>query len=273
MTERDETARHNLEYWKRQVETDCEYSRPWLDLDRDLLERFVSGKVEIMPAPYGYLYPRSVFQNVAGKDVLCLASGGGQQSAAFGLLGARVTVLDLTDEQLEMDRRTAAHHGYEIRTIAGDMRDLTTLDDDSFDLVYQAISICFVPDTREVYSEVAGILRPGGLYRVGHVNPATYGMEEETWDGVGYRIMEPNYHGRVERADAMEYRHSLSDIFTGLAERGFHILSVDDDPRHLTVDPDATPGTWEHLRWWVLAYFAIVAQWRPDFQSDRTSLD
>jgi 2-polyprenyl-3-methyl-5-hydroxy-6-metoxy-1,4-benzoquinol methylase len=31
-----------------------------------------------------------------GLRVLCLASGGGQQSAAFALLGAQVTVVDLS---------------------------------------------------------------------------------------------------------------------------------------------------------------------------------
>jgi len=111
-----------------------------------------------------------------------------------------------------------------------------------------------------VYRQVARVLRPGGIYRVGHVNPATYGMEEETWNGDGYRIIEPNYHGLVERADAKEYRHSLSDIFTGLAECGFQIQSVDDDPRHLQAVPDAEPKSGAHLLNWVLTYFAVVAR-------------
>jgi len=37
--------------------------------------------------------------------VLCLASGGEQQSAIFGLLGADVTVLDLCAQQLAGDRQ------------------------------------------------------------------------------------------------------------------------------------------------------------------------
>ena len=41
-------------------------------------------------------------------DVLCLAAGGGQQSVAFALLGANVTVFDLSETQLEHDRLAAA---------------------------------------------------------------------------------------------------------------------------------------------------------------------
>ena len=44
--------------------------------------------------------PYGVLKEVAGKDVLCLASGGGQQSAAFGVLGARVTVFEDRDGTL-----------------------------------------------------------------------------------------------------------------------------------------------------------------------------
>jgi ubiquinone/menaquinone biosynthesis C-methylase UbiE len=201
-----------------------------------------------------------VFRDVKGKDVLCLASAGGQQSVAFGLLGARVTVFDFCEKQLEMDQQAAAHHGYDITTVVGDMRDLSALATNSFDLVYHAISICFVPDTREVYTGVARVLRPGGIYRVGHINPATYGMEEDAWDGEGYRIMEPNYHGLVERADAKEYRHSLSDIIMGLVEKGFVLESVDNDPRHFVPAPDAVPGSAEHLMWWTQSYFALTTR-------------
>ena len=45
-----------------------------------------------------------LIDKIAGKGVLCLAGGGGQQSAAFALLGAKVTVLDFSETQLERDK-------------------------------------------------------------------------------------------------------------------------------------------------------------------------
>ena len=83
---------------------------------------------------------------------------------------------------------------------------------------------------------------------------------EDSRDGEGYRIMEPNYHGHVERSDTMEYRHSMSDIIMGLIERGFSLESIDNDPRHFVPVGDSEPGSPDHLLRWVQAYFALTAR-------------
>jgi ubiquinone/menaquinone biosynthesis C-methylase UbiE len=250
----------NRRYWKSLTGRGCEYTTPWLDLDPDLVRSFAEGRLEVLPGPHACLYPRSVFEGVKGKRVLCLASGGGQQSAVFGLLGAEVTVLDLTPAQLESDRKAAEHFGFDVRTVLGDMRDLSGFAASAFDLVYQAISIVFVPDVREVYKEVARILAPGGLYRVGHCNPAAQVIEEISWDGEGYRVLVPYAGGCIEDAESMEYRHLLKDIFNGLIEAGFAITRVEEDPRHLDPPAGAQPGTLQHMLGYVQSYFAIVAR-------------
>ncbi len=218
---------------------------------------------------------RIVTKDIAGKDVLCLAAGGGQQSAVFGLLGARVTVLDLAEAQLESDRKAASHYRYDVKTIHGDMRDLSAFADESFDLVYQPISICFVPDVREVYAEVTRVLKPGGLYRVGHCNPTTYPAcfdgSANGWDGVGYRIAEPYCGGpirvREDGSESMqegkmtgEFRHLLSDIFNRLIESGLTIRGVWEDRRHLHPSPAAEPGSEEHRHTVIAEYFHILAR-------------
>ncbi|KAG1318310.1 hypothetical protein G6F63_015276 [Rhizopus arrhizus] len=45
--------------------------------------------------------------DVRGRRILCLASGGGQQAPVLAAAGADVTVFDLSDGQLEQDRRHA----------------------------------------------------------------------------------------------------------------------------------------------------------------------
>ena len=92
------------------------------------------------------MYPANVLAGVAGKEVLCLASGGGQQSAVFGLLGANVTVVDLAEGQLEGDRTAAGYFGYQITAICADMRDIPCVNDEAFALVYQAHCMAYVPD-------------------------------------------------------------------------------------------------------------------------------
>lgn len=213
-----------------------------------------------LPEPYSYIYPSEIFKNIAGKEVLCLAASGGQQSAIFGLLGANVTVFDITPGQLENDRKAADHYGYTIRTYEGDMRDLKVFADSCFNLVYQAISMVFIPDLQIVYKEVYRILKPGGYYKVEHSNPATSIIEETSWDGESYRIREPYKKGKISDPEAMEFRHRLEDIFNGLIESGFVIRRVCEDPRHHFPRKDARPGTLDHMYSWVQQYFSIIAQ-------------
>ncbi len=262
-------------HWDQEVENGGIYTRPCLDLTRSGVESTARGPEEVPP---GFpVFPRSLLQDVRGRDVLCLASGGGQQSAVFGLLGARVTVLDLSAGQLRGDSAAAERHGYPVRLVKGDMRDLSVFAAGAFDLVYQPVSICFVPDVREVYREAYRVLRPGGVYAVGHCNPATLPVfftgGGNGWDGAGYRIAEPYAGGPIrmtaggvenmrEGEPTGEYRHLLRDIFGGLLEAGFVIAGVAEDPRHLQGNPADEPGSDAHCLAHIAEYFKVVCR-RP----------
>jgi ubiquinone/menaquinone biosynthesis C-methylase UbiE len=234
--------------------------------------RYVDGRADGLPGVAHI--PRNLLHGVAGKDVLCLASGGGQQTAVFGLLGADVTSLDICEGQLAGDRIAADHYGYPISTVKGDMRDLSVFADECFDLVFQEVSIVFVPDVREVYREVHRVLRPGGSYFVDHCNPATFPTcfegGDNGWDGTAYRIAEPYIGGPIlktasgtenmtEGEPIGEYRHLLIDIFGGLTELEFHIQEVAESPRHLVGGVVGEPGSHDHHNSIVAQYFRIVS--------------
>ena len=107
----DDLTKYNIARWKALVEADALFTRPALSLD--------PGSARRMLDPEGRL------GDVASKDVLCLACGGGRQSIAFALLDANVTVFDLSDAQLNRDREAAAHFNVEIEIVRGDMQDLS----------------------------------------------------------------------------------------------------------------------------------------------------
>ena len=255
---KDQVAVANQRLWEEEVKKGCGYTVPWLDLDVSLLRQYAGGELERLPEPLDCLSPPSVFAGVEGKDVLCLASGGGQQSAVFGLLGARVTVVDLAEGQLRGDRRAAAHYGYEVAALHADMRDLSCIGDDSFDLVYQAASLCYVPHVREVYAEVSRVLRAGGFYRAQHQQPALHFVNS---DGEGYRITEPYVERVFRREDGgIEFRHYMDDIFGGLIDAGLYLRQVVDVGRHREPDLEALPGSWEHQDSFVGGGFVVVAE-------------
>lgn len=257
---RDAVETANKQHWEKMVRERCGFTQPWLNLNRALIEQYAQGELVSAPEPLTEMYPASVLNNVAGKDVLCLASGGGQQSAVFALLGARVTVVDLAEGQLESDRQAATHYGYQVITIQADMRDMAEIKGESFDLIYQAPSMAYVPDVREVYTEVSRLLKPCGIYRVEFTNPAVEFVDHNDWDGEGYRITRP-YAERVRHSSdgAVEFRHYLSSIFNELLAAGLSIERVEEAPYYQQRHENLQPGGWNHWLTYVVG-FAIIAK-------------
>src|SRR5205085_1973198 len=99
------------------------------------------------------------FPPVAGLEVLCLASGGGQQGPILAAAGARVTVFDNSPNQLAQDRLVADREGLALETVRGDMADLAAFPDARFDLIVHPCSNMFVPDVRPVWREAFRVLR------------------------------------------------------------------------------------------------------------------
>jgi SAM-dependent methyltransferase len=244
----DEISEYNRERWEALAKAKVAYSRPALDLTRESARAMVD--------------PEGAMGDVAGRDVLCLAGGGGQQSAAFGLLGAHVTVLDLSPTQLQRDRATAEHYGIAVQTVEGDMRDLSCFPDNSFDIVWHAHSLTFVPNAETVFDEVARVLRREGLYRLSWTNPFVHGLAESKWDGRSYPLNLPYEDGAEVTDDdpywdvqapsggscrvlgPREFRHTLGAVVNGLVSRGFQLRGIWEDPAG---DFSARPGSWDHF--------------------------
>ena len=258
----DEVAQYNIERWKALTKANALFTRPYLQLDA--------------AAAREKLDPEGRLGELQGKDVLCLAGGGGQQSVAFALLGANVTVVDLSQEQLERDQTAAAHYNFKIETQQGDMRHFAHLLAKTFDLVWHPYSINFVPDARAVFAEVAQVLRPGGRYHFNCANPFFSGLSEHDWNGVGYLLKTPYLegaattypdaewvHGSAEPIpQPREYRHTLSTLINGLIEQGFVIQHVS-DYTDFYPDASAEPGTWDHFTAMAPPWLTFWAKYQP----------
>ena len=242
----DDLGEFNRQRWDELSHEGVEFGRPWLDLTLDEARKRVD--------------PEGKLSEVSGKDVLLLAGGGGQQSAAFGLLGARVTVLDFSANQLAADRQAADHYGLLPTLIQGDMRDLSCFGDSSFDLVWHAHSIVFIPDPSLVFREVARVLRDGGLYRLSCANPFFGGIDEQSWTGQGYLLsgeyrdgaaIDPEPWEIWGEADTpkrvngpREFVHALSTLINVPIQLGLTLLGAWEDGVGNINDP---PGSWGHL--------------------------
>ncbi|MFH1143787.1 MAG: class I SAM-dependent methyltransferase [Candidatus Eisenbacteria bacterium] len=189
--------------------------------------------------------PRSWLPDIAGADVLCLASGGGQQGPILSAAGARVTVLDNSPRQLERDRTVAEREGLTLVTAQGDMADLSMFPAESFDLIVHPVSNCFVPDVRPVWREASRVLREGGALLSGFSNGFVYLFDEEAFQRGVYtivhhlpysdvRTLRPDeLQSRLRQSLPLEFGHTLDDQIGGQIEAGFVVAGFyeDRDPR------------------------------------------
>lgn len=203
--------------------------------------------------------------NIAGQRVLCLASGGGRQSALYAAAGAEVTVVDVSDDMLARDRAVAAERGYSIRAIKGSMDDLSMLGAAEFDVVVQPVSTCYVSEIQVVYREIARVLRDGGRYVSQHKSPTSLQAELKP-TGRGYELTEPYYRtgplpaaavSRLREAGTVEFLHRWEELLGGLCRAGF---VIEDLVEPLHADELAERGAFGHRARFVAPYVRVKAQ-------------
>ncbi|MFI6626625.1 class I SAM-dependent methyltransferase [Streptomyces sp. NPDC050528] len=249
---------HNRAAWDKYVQEGNEWSRP---VSAEDVERARTGDWSVVLIGHEPVDRSWLPADPTGKDVLCLASGGGQQGPILAAAGARVTVFDNSPRQLGQDRMVAARDGLELRTVLGDMRDLGAFGDATFDVVFHPVSNVFVPDLAPVWRECFRVLRPGGTLLAGFLNPDAYLFDHEALDERGELIVvhklpysDVTQYSAEERAtkfgaDApLEYSHTLTGQIGGQLAAGFVLTGFAEAPHQ----SDASAQYMSH-------YFATLA--------------
>ena len=249
--------RHNQQAWNQMVQRQDRFTRPAADREvHDPLSTAVGQ---------GWLEGE-----LRGKDVLCLAAGGGRQGVIYAAAGANVTVVDLSPAMLELDRQAAAQRQLHLRTIEASMDRLQGVPDASFDLIIHPVSTCYVPDIAPVYLEAARVIRDHGLYISQHKQPVSLQASVQP-SPQGYVIVEPYYrhrraplppvHGtRLREQGALEFLHRWEQLIGLMCRAGFVIEDLI-EPAHM--QPQAEPGAFAHRAQFIAPYVRIKARRRP----------
>ena len=200
-----------------------------------------------------------------GKHVLCLAGGGGLQAPLYAAAGAHVTVVDISQEMIDQDNRIAQERGLKLKALVGSMDDLSMIENDSFDLVTQPVSTCYIPNLLKVYDEISRVLRVGGYYLSQHKQPINLQSAPTPYPN-GYAVTQSYYDkgplpplsGDFEHREkgALEFVHRLEELIGGLCRAGFVIEDLA-EPNH--GNEAAEPGTFRHRSHYVPPYVAIKA--------------
>ncbi len=219
----------NSRAWDEEVKRNNFWTRI---ANQNEIEKARKGQPEIRLSPSSYV-PSEWLQGTKERKTLLLAGGGGQQTPIMSAFGSIVTTIDLSEGQLQQDRKALDRYGLSADLIEASMDNLP-LPDEVFDYVLNPVSLCFIDDIKAVYREVHRVLRKNGIFMFGIANPVLYIFDEKKQDKklkVKYTLPFSDAAAKSRKEllkmerdkDTFEYSHTLSDIIGALLNTGFII--------------------------------------------------
>jgi SAM-dependent methyltransferase len=225
--------RINQAVWDKNVENSNIWTQP---VSTEEIIKAKNGEWHIVVTPIKEV-PREWFPELLkGREILCLASGGGQQGPILAATGASVTVFDNSQNQLIQDMMVSQRDDLGIKTVKGDMRDLSVFENDSFDVIVHPWSNVFIDDVLPVWKEAYRVLKKGGILISGFGNPIEYIFDLDKMNAgelvVRHKIPYSDLTSIstdelndlvLNQGEAIVFGHSLEDQIAGQIKAGFLI--------------------------------------------------
>ena len=228
---------------------------------------------------------REVLGDVAGRRALHLQCHFGLDTLRLALAGAEATGVDFSPKAIAAARELSSRAGIPATFVEAEV---TALPDDvpraGFDLVFTSYGvISWLPDLAPWAETIAGLLAPGGTFKMVEAHPFLWVFEEESadpelrvqysyfdtapleWEEHGsYAAPGPQYTGTSH-----SWQHTMEEIVGVLLRAGLAVEDLREYPliawQHMPHMVEIDPGLWglppDSLE--VPLMFSIVARKRP----------
>lgn len=232
-----EYIKENEKIWDERSENNDTWSIP---VTSEMVKLAKEGNWSIVLTPTKPVPANWFPDKLDEKRVLCLASGGGQQGPILAATGADVTVFDNSIKQLEKDAFVAQRDNLKIKTVQGNMQDLSVFEDEYFDCIVHPWSNGYIDNVLPVWKECARVLKKNGLLLAGFGNPVEYifnvGKLEQGILAVENSIpyadidhMDDPETRKIVESGGYLWSHTLEEQIQGQIDAGFAIVGFYED--------------------------------------------
>lgn len=220
----------NKETINRWIDDGWQWGQP---IDHDTFVRAQAGDYTLLLTPTVPV-PRAWIGDLTGKKVLGLASGGGQQGPILTALGAEVTIIDFSDQQLASEQLVAKREGYRITTIQADITQPLPFADDTFDLIVHPVSNVYMEHVLPIWQEAARVLKPGAEILSGLDNGVNFMADNDEEHIINQFPFNPLIHpeqmAQLEADDSgVQFSHTLVDQIGGQLKAGLQLRDLYED--------------------------------------------
>ena len=220
-----------------------------MPISHDVYQKALAGEWGVLltsskTVPQEWFLPFLKGNKLTGTKLLGLASGGGQQMPVFAALGADCTILDYSEKQLASEKMVAEREGYHINIVRADMTKPLPFDNESFDLIFHAISNCYVEDVYHIWNECYRVLRKGGVLIAGMDNGINFLFDDHNADPLVVvnkvpfnPLKDPELFETYVATDGVQFSHTLEEQIGGQLKAGFVLTDLYEDR-----EPDCNLG-------------------------------
>lgn len=211
------------------------------------------GRTDFLWGPDGLREEQAgLLGDLTGLTVLEIGAGTAPCARWLAARGVCVVATDVSQQMLAIAARENVAAGVAVPLVQADARHLP-FDDGTFDAAFTSYgALPFVPDARDVHSEVGRVLRPGGRWVFSVTHPVRWAFPDDPTDrGL---VASRSYFDRTPyievdeagRTIYAEYHRTLGDHVRDVVASGFALVDV--------VEPEwpagrtSTWGGWSPLR-------------------------
>lgn len=212
------------------IEEGWEWGAP---ISHETYARALEGEWEVLLTPTRKV-PREWFGELKGKKLLGLASGGGQQMPIFSAAGAVCTVLDYSQRQLDSERLVSERENYEIEMIRADMTEPLPFENETFDIIFNPVSNCYIKNVEPVFKECYRTLKKGGILLTGLEYETNFIVGNDEASIVNHMPFDPLVNEaqkrQLEEDDCgVQFSHTLEEQLGGQLRAGFRLTDLYED--------------------------------------------
>lgn len=188
--------------------------------------------------------------NLKGKQVLEIGCGGAQCGIAMAKQGAKVTGIDISNEQLKFAKNLAEKNKVKITFHQGDIVNLKKIKSNSQDLVFTAWALHYVGNLEKCFKEVYRVLKKGGAFVFATSHPFYDTIDSKTLKLIR-SYFKSGKHTQIysdKTKTFVFYDHTFSDITNAVVNSGLIIKKVIEPDSRKRYKGDPWYGIWDFTK-------------------------
>ncbi|SFS76189.1 class I SAM-dependent methyltransferase [Paenibacillus sp. BC26] len=187
-----------------------------------------------------------------GLRIINLLGSTGSKAIPLAILGAEVTIVDISEENKRYAQDVARAAGVKVNYINSDVLNISNEEElRNFDIVLMEFGILhYFSDLNQIFSVVARMLKPNGRFILTDFHPFAHKLLNDDGNGI---VLKDNgdYFDTELREDDIAYtsfvpenersslhkvllrKWTLGEILSAIANQGLYIRILEEEPNHL----------------------------------------